>query len=117
MVLGKANIAYMLGFSAQGDFGWSSWYTRKNGSKVCFAKYVLDGKRATPARIAQRDKWRAAAAQWRLLSTEQKQNWQQAVKKLSIPATGYNVFLWHQISANDAVIQTIERQSGINLIS
>ncbi|HWN10119.1 MAG TPA: hypothetical protein VNO50_12785 [Pyrinomonadaceae bacterium] len=116
MVLGKADIAFMLGFSAQGDFGWSSWYTRKNGSKVCFPKYVLDGKRKTPARVAQRDKWRAAAAEWRLLTQQRKKDWQAAARKLSLPATGYNIFLWYQISNNTAVIQTIERQTGISLL-
>jgi len=116
MTINKAEIAFMLGFSATGDFGWSTWYTRANGQKVVFAKYVLDGKRKTPARVAQRDRWRAAAAEWRALPITTKQNWLNACRNLSLPLTGYNLFMFWVMQQDRKAIETIERQSGLSLL-
>jgi hypothetical protein len=117
MTLNPADLAFFMGFSVTGDMGWTTWYTRANGQKVFFPKYLLDGKIKTPARIAARDRWRNAAAAWRALTSAKRQAWTNACKSLSLPATGYNVFLYWQTSGNDAAIHTIERQSGINLIA
>jgi len=115
-MLGKPDLAMIAGFSITGDFGPYTWYTRANGAKVAFPRNYLDGKEATPARVAQRDKWRAAATDWNRLTSAERARWANAVRKLSLPITGYNLWVYWHVQKDDATVHTIENQSGFQLL-
>ena len=108
-----------LGFQVQGDIGPITYYTQfKAGKKtiVAFAKVWLSDP-TTLRQLNHRNRVRAAAAAWKLLTPQVKADWQRACRKLSLRVNGYALWtFWHMIQ-DRSTIATIERQSGIQLLT
>lgn len=119
MALSPMKLGQILGLQVQGDLGPMTCYTQKHKhrrSVVLFPKIWL----SDPTTIKQRnhrDRVRQAATAWHALPPNERRNWLQAAKRLSLRANGYALWTyWHMIQLR-APIETIERQSGITLIT
>ncbi len=120
MVLAKICI------QAQGDLGLFTTYTstklsgRSNGAKnrriIFFPKIWLSDP-TSRRQLQNRNKWRAAATWWRALQPIERTNWETACRRLYMPLTGYNLFIYWRTAPNSTSdVHTIERQSGVSLL-
>lgn len=118
MALAPQQILFLTGFAVQGDLGpWTSYTATNRGphGKVLFLKAWLKDP-TSPRQKTHRDRIRAAAAAWKNLTQQQRENWERTTIVLSLRLTGYNLFThWHMIG-DDTNIETLERQSGIQLL-
>lgn len=118
MAIAAHQLQNYLGFAAQGDLGPWTMYSSKNFGRpgiVIFAKAWL--KDATsPRQKAHRDRIRAAAQAWKSLTAQQRTNWEACTKKLSLRLTGYNLFTHYHMKGDTSNIETLERQSGLELL-
>ena len=54
---------------------------------------------------------------WKALQPTERSNWETACRRLSMPLTGYNLFVYWRTAAQSTLeINTIERQSGVSLL-
>lgn len=105
-----------LGFGATGDLGPLTGYTNKRGKLVWFLKAPPTTPPA-PWQIHQRNKFRLVARAWNGLSDAARYQWHLAELRGHLNVTAYNLFTWWSLIGDDAIIRTIEHQTGTNLIS
>jgi len=105
-----------LGFRVTGDLGPWTFYTSASKSLVFFPRMPAK-EPASPAQITQREKFATAGAQWAQLSEEKRREWERAARRAGVRATGYNLFTYLVATGRKRTIQTIERQSGIALLT
>lgn len=126
MASNKHMILAKVCFQAQGDLGLFTTYTstklsgRTNGAKnrriIFFPKIWLSDP-TSPRQQQNRNRWRAAATMWRALTPAERANWEASCRRLSMPLTGYNLFVyWRTNPDSAATLDTIQRQSGITLL-
>lgn len=104
-----------LGFQAQGDLGGYTMYTARDGRLVFFPKHP-PLKPPSPRQQIQRQRFTMAAEAWQALTPDQRRNWTDAANHVPLSITGYNLFIYHQTTNNDATINTIERLTGQTLL-
>lgn len=104
------------GLNPTGDFGPWTFYTATNKKPVMFLKSPPT-KPPTDRQTFQRDSFRFFAMLWKKLSDDVRADWEAASLRAHLRMTGYNLFVWYQAHKNDQVIQTIERQSGVQLLT
>jgi len=119
MALAPQQLAQIIGLQAQGDLGPMTCYTAKKHHKrsiVIFPKIWLSDPTTNKQRN-HRNRIRQAAAAWQRLPATEKTNWLRAAKRLSLRTNGVALWTyWHMIGIR-ATIETIERQTGIPLIT
>ena len=108
-------ILNIIGLRPSGDLGPLTGYTSKRGKAVWYLKAPPKSP-ATGYQRQQRNRFRLIAVLWRRLTNDQRLDWLQAARAAALSITGYNLFVWYQYTQDQAVIQTIERQSGISLL-
>jgi hypothetical protein len=104
----------MLGLQVSGDIGDVTIYQNKNFKHVTFPK-DLHQESASPARVAQRNRFRSAQAQWSSLTDPQKNSLEEACRQLSMPLTGQNLYISTALTNDVPSYQTVANQSGITL--
>ena len=104
----------LLGIWVSGDLGGLTIYTDRFGRKTAFPKSPPE-KPPTQNQIDQRERFRAAQAAWSSLTTIEKENLEDAVKKVSLCMTGQNVYMSAKMMGNTEFWKTLQRQSGITL--
>jgi len=103
-----------IGFNIQGDIGPLTLYTSARGKLVGFLR-APPLNPPSPTQEAIREYFRQCAAEWRSLSTDQRNQWLQAARRARISIGGYNLYTWFWRTRNEDQLATIERQSGITL--
>ncbi len=104
-----------LGFNATGDLGpWTFYTTRRNGI-VWFVK-APPLEPPSALQVHQRNLFRLVGYVWRSLQPEDRLRWQQAAVCAGLAITGYNLFTYYIAKRDPATIQTIENQTGLDLI-
>ncbi len=106
----------LMGLRPTGDFGPWTFYTSKAGLPVWFVKAPPTAPPTARQRYI-RTKMTIFARQWKLLSKETRSNWERATKLTGVKMNGYNLYQWWRWHVDRGVLETIERQSGINLVS
>jgi len=105
-----------LGLRAQGDLAELTFYRDKRGDHVVFPKTRPSGP-ATPLKLRQQNKFKViGAAAWKHHFVRQEQ-FKMAARRLSLKMTGFNLFMAWKLTGDDAMIATIERQTGLDLTS
>jgi len=107
-------ILAMLGFNCTGDLGPWTLYTSARHQLVFYPR-VPALNPPTTQQLSQRAAWTAAATAWRALTPAQRAAYELASKRGSLKATGYNLWLFGQVTDRRDVIDTISRQTGIPL--
>lgn len=105
----------LLGSIVWGDIGALTLYKDKQGKVVTFSK-TWPKKPPSPGQTVLRNKMRAAAAAWRVLGAEKRQQWELATLRASLCMCGYALFVHHQFEHDDEAIQAIQRQTRTSLI-
>jgi hypothetical protein len=106
----------LLGFDLTGDLGDLTFYTRNDGRAVAYPR-ASPLNPPTAAQQAQRDKLTDAARDYAQLTQEQRDLWQRAARKASLRITGYNLWVYWYTTGDTTVIQTVAKQTGIDLLS
>ncbi len=106
----------MMGWNPTGDFGPLTMYTAKNKKPVMFLK-APPTKPPTARQRYVRDRMAYYAAWWSQQPVEVKALWELTSKKAHLTMTGYNLWQWWYWHGDRAVLDTIQRQSGVTLPS
>lgn len=110
-----SKILCILGFRPTGDLGPLTAYTSKRGKVVWFLK----APPTTPPSDWQlhcRNAFRLIAHVWNALTEDVRQQWSLAERRGFLNITGYNLFVYWNMTRDDAAIRTIQRQTKTNLI-
>jgi len=114
MKQGTTRLFHLMGMVAWGDIGPFTMYKNKNGKVVVFLK-TIPGKPASELQTHYRNRFAAGCILWQMLSPSERDDWNLATSRLSIPLTGHNLFLSFILRPDDQALATINRQSGIDL--
>lgn len=112
----RNKILKLLGRRPTGDLGPYTIYTTRRGAMVIFPRSPPQ-KPPSTKQISQRQSFSAAADGWANLTAQLKLNWTTAAKRAHLNITGHNLYFWYVLIGDNATIKTVERQSGITLIS
>jgi len=115
LIAPKSKGLNLLGLRPTGDFGPLTGYTSKRGKPVWFLKAPPTSP-PTGWQTHQRNVFRQIARTWKAMPEADRQAWLSAAKAAALNITGYNLFVWYQITKNRTAIATVERQSGITLL-
>lgn len=110
------NVLAFIGLQPTGDFGFWTIYTTKRRGIVWFAKSPPK-KAPSYKQLHQRDRFRSAATSWRKLTPAARAAWATACARARLQLSGYCLFVYFQLTRDQATIETIQRQSGITLIA
>jgi hypothetical protein len=116
MLTDKNKLLKLLGLRPTGDFGPYTIYTSQRHKTVAFPRSPPQ-KPPSIRQIQQRERWRAAAQAWAELPNTIKLNWRTAAIKANLKITGHNLWIWYILRGDQPAILTVERITGINLIS
>lgn len=105
----------LLGFSPTGDLGPLTAYTSTRHGTVWFAKSPPQ-KAPSPWQVRQRDRFRLAAIAWRALTSASRARWHLACRRARLYLNGYTLWIYWQLTRDRGKMQTIEHNSGIDLI-
>lgn len=115
MLQPSSRLLSFLGTVAWGDLGPLTLYRSRRHRIVSFLKPQLEGP-GSDAQTAHRNKFRIAKDAWNALDPETRAKWQKACTTLSLPLTGYNLWIFWKLTGSDDIITTIQRQSGQTLL-
>lgn len=103
-----------MGLRPTGDFGPWTVYTNKRGGVVWFLK-APPKKLRTRRQIRQWYRFSQAAAAWRSLTQEQRDDWILAARRCRLYLAGYQLWVWWQLKRDLPALRTISRLSRIEL--
>lgn len=109
------NLLHLLGLVAWGDIAELTLFKTKRGKVVTFHKSYPEGPPSVNQQW-QRARFRAASAGWVALPAAAKQNWELATKRLSLPMTGYDLWMSWLLAPDRTAMETIERHSHLTLL-
>jgi len=104
----------LIGLVVSGDLGDTTIYQNKNRKMVVFPKDYRQ-EPTSPARQAQQSRFQTAQQNWKNLSESEKESLEEMARRLSLCATGQNVYISVQLRNDVEGYSTLERQSGITL--
>lgn len=108
-------ILHMLGTHVTGDFGPWTFYTSRRSGVVWYPRAPAL-QPPTPLQTYWRNQFRIAGNIWRGIGAEARADWMAAEKLANLSITGYNLFTYYILTGDAAAIETIERQTGLQLI-
>lgn len=109
------NLLALLGLNPSGDLGAFTIYTSRRKGIVWFVKAP---PKCPPTYLQrrQRNAFLLAAMCWRKLPSGTRQAWQRAARLAFLKCSGYNLFVYFQLTKDRAAIRTIERQTATELL-
>jgi len=110
------NLFQYIGILTNGDLADYTIYTSQRKRLVFFLK-TWPKDPATYCQTLNRNRWRHAAVRWRSLPADVRRDWMTIAKRINATVTGYNLFMYYMLNKNIHTIETLERQSGINIIA
>jgi hypothetical protein len=109
------NLCGFLGWNMQGNLG--PWTCYQNAHRKPVWYWTMPQlEPPSPARIHQKDLFRAAAMAWAALSSTTKAAWMAAARAAHLRIHGHNLFMYWWLKRDDAAVKTIERISGETLL-
>lgn len=113
---GPRTMLRWLGLKIQGDIGDVTCYTSQKNRLVW---YLRAPPRTPPSvqQIGQRGKFTTTAIAWNALPSTTRQNWRDAARMAHLRIDGYALWTFHLLTNRPSIIQTIEHQTGITLLT
>lgn len=108
------SIWQFIGVLTNGDLGPYTFYTSHRKRLVVFPK-TWPKDPATYNQTLNRDRWRHAAIRWKALSESTKSAWNDLSRKGNCTVTGYNLFLHYIVGKGSGTIETLQRNTGIDV--
>lgn len=115
MKLIPPSLLQFLGWNTQGDLGPWTFYTSKRNALVWYLR-APPTKPPSPLQAAARAAFAAAALAWAAQTDQTRADWERASLAAHLRITGLNLWMYWQLTADDAAIRTIEHQTGISLL-
>jgi hypothetical protein len=106
----------LCGWQTQGDVAGFTIYTSRKKRLVWFP-IAPPKKFASVGQRIQRERFVQVSFLWQALTDTQKQNWMNAATKARLRIHGYNLFVYYQTTKDEGAIRTIERNTGITLLT
>jgi len=115
MALIPNNLLPLLGIWPGGDLGPYTIYTTRRRGVVWFPR---SPPKQPPNYLQRRhrNKWRFAARAWSASTIAIRQAWSNAARLARLTISGYNLFIFYEVTKNRSIIETVERQTGITLL-
>lgn len=110
------SIWQFIGVLTNGDLGPYTFYTSHRKRLVVFPK-TWPKDPATYNQTLNRDRWRHAGIRWKALSQSTKSAWSQLARDGNCTVTGYNLFIHYIVGKGSGTIQTLQRNTGIDVIT
>jgi len=104
-----------LGFVAWGDIANLTMYRTRRNKLLLFPK-TRPAKPPSDLQLQQRAQFTSAKDDWLALAPAERKQWATAAARASLCCTGYNLFLFWKLTADDSAIQTLERQTHTSLL-
>ncbi len=104
----------LLGITVNGDIGATTVYTNKNGRKIAFPRSPPTAP-PTARQINQRTRVATASNNWTSLTKQEQQAWELMARTLSLPMTGFNVWVSLSLTWHEHTFQTLQRQANVTL--
>lgn len=104
----------LLGMRVSGDLGPYTLYTDRYLRKQFFY-YTPPTKIPTPAQAAQRLRFKEAQAGWNALTSQEKENLEDACRAASLTLTGQNLYISASIKQMTESYEAVGQQTGIPL--
>lgn len=111
MLLTDRRIWSLLGLRPTGDLGPLTFYTTQKRRVVAFPR-APPLSPPSPRQTFQRNKFRACAWAWSFLTPQRRQDWLQLAKTNRLRITGYNLFVYYQLTGDNAAIRTLKPYWG-----
>lgn len=109
------NLFHLFGLVAWGDIAELTMYKSKRGKVVVFQKSYPEHL-PHEGQLHQQAKFTAASQAWRSAPLDVRAGWEAVTKRLSLPMTGYNLWMaWH-LDPDPPAFATLRQQTGINLV-
>jgi len=102
------------GWNSQGNIGPWTCYTGKRRQLVIFLTKDHE-KPSSYLRDRTKNRIRAAAHGWRMLTNAQRERWALAAERANLRISGYNLWTFWFMKRDRATIRTIERISKVSL--
>jgi hypothetical protein len=104
----------LLGFRLSGDLGGVTLYQTKKGKTVA---YPAAPPKSPPsnAQLAHRLRFGTAARNWKFATEATRLDYESCSLRLSLPATGHNMWIFLSFTQDRGALQTFNHQSGLNL--
>jgi len=111
----KTKSLTLIGLRPTGDLGPLTGYTSKHGKPVW---YLKSPPKEPPTDVQRhcRNAFRLAAIAWTQLTPERRQTWTKTQDAAHLNITGYNLFIFWQLTHDRKTIETIERQTNLTLL-
>jgi hypothetical protein len=116
MLTRDAPLWNFLGWNTQGDLGPWTMYTAQDGRLVVFPRSPPK-ELASPDQFHFRQRFRLAAAAWRSLAPAVRSAWNRAAGRAHLRITGNNLYMYWLLTGDRSAIETVQRQSGIQLLA
>lgn len=107
--------SFAFGWNPTGDWGPFTIYTSKRRRPVFFLK-APPKEPPTDRQTYRRDAFRLVARLWAKVSAAQKRLWEQASIDAHLSVTGYNLYVYYQLTKDRNTIRTIEQQTNLVLL-
>lgn len=106
---------WAFGWNPTGDWGPFTIYTSQRAKPVFFIKAPPKDP-PTARQTFWRDSFRLVARLWANVTPEMKARWEAASIAARLSVTGYNLFVYYQLTKDAAAIRTIEQQTRLTLL-
>ncbi|MBA7689383.1 hypothetical protein ES703_97889 [subsurface metagenome] len=110
------SIFQFLGVLTNGDLGPYTFYTSHRKRLVVFLK-TWPHDPATYHQHLNRNRWRHAAVRWQAIAESTKTAWNDLAKRGNCTVSGYNLFIHYILGKGTANIETLQRNTGIDVIT
>jgi hypothetical protein len=110
----KPKLVSLFGFNIQGDIGGMTAYRSARHRFTWFAA-TTPKEPQTPCQENLRARWTMVAAVWAALPHSAKAEWQLAAQTARLRITAYNLFMHCHTTQDQAILDTINNQTGSNL--
>lgn len=110
------SLVTMSNLGVSGDIGDITFYNDRRGNIIFYPA----SPPLTPPSAAQRvmrQRWATYMRQWSELTAAQQADWRLAVQRAGLQIGATALWLWYQITRDRATLATIERQSGVSLVT
>lgn len=114
MAFQEPDAVRLWGWNVQGDIGPLTIYTSRRRQVVVFDK-APPLEPASYTQLVMRNRWRLAARAWQALTASNRSAWEEATQKGKLMLTGYNLWIWWITKQQRGALETIVRQTGVNL--
>lgn len=104
----------MMGLNHTGDWGPYTFYTKPNRTMV----FYLRAPPKVPPSYKQLNAhwaWTLAANNWTAAGADVQAQWNLAAQRARLSISGINLWMYYQLTGDRAAIQTIQRQSHVDL--